>query len=128
MSRVFAPNSLEEETWQTNRDPTLTTASSRTNSFAWQRPNRASRKGQGRSVASEKNSQPTRSRRRVPDGGRWTAEHIAAELGELPIRGNDREITVFKSLGLAVEDLFAAQDSLNSSWHIRLADLFEERH
>ena len=37
--------------------------------------------------------------------GRWTAEHIAAELGELPVRRNDREITVFKSLGLAVEDL-----------------------
>jgi ornithine cyclodeaminase/alanine dehydrogenase-like protein (mu-crystallin family) len=41
--------------------------------------------------------------------GRWTAEHIAAELGELPSRQNDREITVFKSLGLAVEDIFAAQ-------------------
>jgi alanine dehydrogenase len=40
--------------------------------------------------------------------GRWTAEHITAELGELPVRQNDREITVFKSLGLAVEDLFAA--------------------
>jgi uncharacterized protein (TIGR02246 family) len=40
--------------------------------------------------------------------GRWTAEHITAELGELPVRGNEREITVFKSLGLAVEDLFAA--------------------
>jgi alanine dehydrogenase len=40
--------------------------------------------------------------------GRWTAEHIAAELGELPTRLDDREITVFKSLGLAVEDLFAA--------------------
>jgi len=40
--------------------------------------------------------------------GRWTAGHIAAELGELPVRRNDREITVFKSLGLAVEDLFAA--------------------
>jgi alanine dehydrogenase len=40
--------------------------------------------------------------------GCWTAEHIAAELGELPLRRNDREITVFKSLGLAVEDLFAA--------------------
>jgi ornithine cyclodeaminase len=40
--------------------------------------------------------------------GRWTAEHIAAELGELPVRQNDREVTVFKSLGLAVEDLFAA--------------------
>ena len=42
------------------------------------------------------------------DEGRWTAEHIAAELGELPSRQNDREITVFKSLGLAVEDIFAA--------------------
>ncbi|HLY19263.1 MAG TPA: ester cyclase [Bryobacteraceae bacterium] len=41
--------------------------------------------------------------------GLWTAEHIAAELGELPVRRNDREITVFKSLGLAVEDIFAAQ-------------------
>ncbi|MGB2603724.1 MAG: hypothetical protein WBC78_09025, partial [Candidatus Sulfotelmatobacter sp.] len=40
--------------------------------------------------------------------GRWTARHIAAELGELPSRRNDREITVFKSLGLAVEDIFAA--------------------
>lgn len=40
--------------------------------------------------------------------GSWTAEHISAELGELPVRNDDREITVFKSLGLAVEDLFAA--------------------
>ncbi|HUA19089.1 MAG TPA: ornithine cyclodeaminase family protein [Bryobacteraceae bacterium] len=40
--------------------------------------------------------------------GRWTGDHIAAELGELPVRENDSEITVFKSLGLAVEDLFAA--------------------
>ena len=40
--------------------------------------------------------------------GLWTADHISAELGELPRRRNGREITVFKSLGLAVEDLFAA--------------------
>ena len=40
--------------------------------------------------------------------GLWTADHIAAELGELPARENHREITIFKSLGLAVEDLFAA--------------------
>ena len=40
--------------------------------------------------------------------GRWTAAHIEAELGELPVRKDDREITVFKSLGLAVEDIFAA--------------------
>lgn len=41
--------------------------------------------------------------------GRWTEDHISAELGELPSRRDDREITVFKSLGLAVEDVFAAQ-------------------
>jgi ornithine cyclodeaminase/alanine dehydrogenase-like protein (mu-crystallin family) len=40
--------------------------------------------------------------------GLWNESHIAAELGELPQRKNDREITVFKSLGLAVEDIFAA--------------------
>jgi alanine dehydrogenase len=40
--------------------------------------------------------------------GLWTADHIAAELGELPTRQTAREITVFKSLGLAVEDIFAA--------------------
>ena len=45
--------------------------------------------------------------------GLWTAEHIAAELGELPTRRDDREITVFKSLGLAVEDIFAAHLVLN---------------
>jgi ornithine cyclodeaminase/alanine dehydrogenase-like protein (mu-crystallin family) len=47
--------------------------------------------------------------------GRWTAEHIEAELGELRVRRNDREITVFKSLGLAVEDLFAAHLVLTQS-------------
>jgi alanine dehydrogenase len=47
--------------------------------------------------------------------GRWTASHIAAELGELPTRQNGREITVFKSLGLAVEDLFAAHLVLPAS-------------
>lgn len=40
--------------------------------------------------------------------GRWTAGHIAAELGERPARRDAQEITVFKSLGLAVEDVFAA--------------------
>jgi alanine dehydrogenase len=40
--------------------------------------------------------------------GRWTPAHIEAELGQLPTRKNEGEITVFKSLGLAVEDLFAA--------------------
>jgi len=47
--------------------------------------------------------------------GRWTRDHIAAELGELPVRANDREITIFKSLGLAVEDIFAAHLTLTSS-------------
>ncbi len=40
--------------------------------------------------------------------GHFTANHIVAELGELPKRQSAAEITVFKSLGLAVEDLFAA--------------------
>jgi alanine dehydrogenase len=44
--------------------------------------------------------------------GRWTAEHIAAELGELPTRKDEKEITVFKSLGLAVEDVFSAHLAL----------------
>jgi alanine dehydrogenase len=47
--------------------------------------------------------------------GRWTAHHIAAELGELPTRKNTREITVFKSLGLAVEDIYAAHVVLTHS-------------
>lgn len=46
--------------------------------------------------------------------GLWTEDHIEAELGELPTRHNDREITVFKSLGLAVEDVFAAHLALKS--------------
>src|SRR5579871_5157198 len=46
--------------------------------------------------------------------GRWTAKHIDAELGELPRRQNDEEITIFKSLGLAVEDIFAAHLVLRS--------------
>jgi thiomorpholine-carboxylate dehydrogenase len=47
--------------------------------------------------------------------GLWTESHIAAELGELPRRKDDREITVFKSLGLAVEDIFAAHLVLTKS-------------
>lgn len=43
---------------------------------------------------------------------RWTEAHIAAELGELPTRDNEREVTVFKSLGLAVEDVYAAHEVL----------------
>jgi ornithine cyclodeaminase len=44
-------------------------------------------------------------------------DHIRAEIGELLIgaaegRASDRELTVFKSLGLAVEDLAAAEHIL----------------
>ena len=46
--------------------------------------------------------------------GRFGADHIVAELGELladetaPRRRSDTEVTIFKSLGLAVEDVTAA--------------------
>jgi alanine dehydrogenase len=43
--------------------------------------------------------------------GRFAADHIAGELGELGEAGgrrSDAEITIFKSLGLAVEDVTAA--------------------
>ncbi len=45
--------------------------------------------------------------------GRFTAEHVAAELGDVvngskPGRTRPDEVTLFKSLGLAVEDLTAA--------------------
>jgi ornithine cyclodeaminase/alanine dehydrogenase-like protein (mu-crystallin family) len=43
---------------------------------------------------------------------RFGADHIVAELGELvagaPARRSDTEVTIFKSLGLAVEDVTAA--------------------
>lgn len=45
--------------------------------------------------------------------GHFSANHIEAELGELPQRHAAAEITVFKSVGLAVEDLFAAHLVLN---------------
>jgi ornithine cyclodeaminase len=46
--------------------------------------------------------------------GRFTAQHIVAELGELLQPGatsgrtSDTDVTIFKSLGLAVEDVTAA--------------------
>ncbi|MGE5244890.1 MAG: ornithine cyclodeaminase family protein [Betaproteobacteria bacterium] len=44
--------------------------------------------------------------------GRFGPDHLAGEVGELvngaPGRRDDREITIFKSLGLAVEDVTAA--------------------
>jgi ornithine cyclodeaminase len=42
--------------------------------------------------------------------GRFTPDHIVAELGDPAAkRESEEEVTVFKSLGLAVEDLAAAQ-------------------
>jgi len=45
--------------------------------------------------------------------GRFTSEHVRAELGEVvaghaPGRTDEREITLFKSLGIAIEDMAAA--------------------
>jgi ornithine cyclodeaminase/alanine dehydrogenase-like protein (mu-crystallin family) len=45
--------------------------------------------------------------------GRFAASHVVAELGDVvtgaaPGRTTPHEITIFKSLGLAVEDLAAA--------------------
>jgi thiomorpholine-carboxylate dehydrogenase len=45
--------------------------------------------------------------------GRFTAEHVRAELGDVvsgrePGRRNDIEVTLFKSLGQAIEDMVAA--------------------
>jgi ornithine cyclodeaminase/alanine dehydrogenase-like protein (mu-crystallin family) len=45
--------------------------------------------------------------------GRFGEAHIAAELGEVaagrvPGRASDVEVTIFKSLGMAVEDVAAA--------------------
>ena len=44
--------------------------------------------------------------------GRFTAAHVVAEIGELVNgaegRKTDRDVTIFKSLGLAVEDVMAA--------------------
>jgi len=52
--------------------------------------------------------------RRALEEGAIGPDHIRAELGEVvigskPGRANDEEITIFRSLGLAVEDLAAAE-------------------
>jgi ornithine cyclodeaminase/alanine dehydrogenase-like protein (mu-crystallin family) len=46
--------------------------------------------------------------------GRFDATHIAGELGEVVAarvagRTSEREVTIFKSLGMAVEDVAAAE-------------------
>jgi ornithine cyclodeaminase len=56
--------------------------------------------------------------------GRITAQHLVAELGEVaaggPGRLRDDEITMFKSLGLGVEDLAAARLSLTRARELGL--------
>jgi len=52
--------------------------------------------------------------------GRITAEHILAELGDLIAnrvagRQTGDEITLFKSVGLAVQDLFAAARAVENA-------------
>ena len=54
--------------------------------------------------------------------GAITPDHIVAEVGELLIgraqgagRRDDREITLFKSLGLAIEDLAAASHAVDAA-------------
>ena len=51
---------------------------------------------------------------------RETADHIVAELGDVligraPARGGPGEITLFKSLGIAIEDLAAAHHVLGKA-------------
>jgi ornithine cyclodeaminase/alanine dehydrogenase-like protein (mu-crystallin family) len=52
-------------------------------------------------------------------------DHVRAELGEVlaglkPGRRNDEEITLFRSLGLAVEDLAAAQHAVRAAAELGL--------
>ena len=49
----------------------------------------------------------------VQDGAISGPEHIRGEIGDILVgatagRGSDDELTVFESLGIAIEDLFAA--------------------
>ncbi len=54
--------------------------------------------------------------------GACTESHVAGELasvvlGAIPGRTSERELTVFKSLGLAVEDVYAAQAVFEAAQH-----------
>jgi ornithine cyclodeaminase/alanine dehydrogenase-like protein (mu-crystallin family) len=55
--------------------------------------------------------------------GRITAEHVRTELGDLIAnrvagRQTSDEVTLFKSVGLAVQDLFAAARALENARHL----------
>jgi ornithine cyclodeaminase len=59
------------------------------------------------------------------DDGAVTESHVKGELGEVltgarPGRESDDEITLFKSLGLGIEDLYAAHHVWSAS--LRKAD------
>jgi ornithine cyclodeaminase len=59
------------------------------------------------------------------DTGAIDEQHIHAELGEIvlgkkPGRTDDRQVTFFKSVGLAVQDAVAAQFALNNAMRLQL--------
>ncbi len=62
--------------------------------------------------------------------GLFTEQHIACELGDVvlgrhPGRGHDEDITIFKSLGMAVEDLVAAGLAVDRATAAGLGRSFE---
>lgn len=67
----------------------------------------------------------------IPRGeGRFGDDHIRGELGEVllgtrPGRTSDAEVTVFKSLGLAVEDVAAAQALFESARRLNRGTWFD---
>ncbi len=61
--------------------------------------------------------------------GRYSADRIAAELGEIvsgakPGRADDQEITFFKSVGVAIQDLAAATRVLANARRLNLGSAF----
>ena len=61
----------------------------------------------------------------IREGAIAGVDHLRGELGEVligsaPGRADDAELTVFRSLGLAVEDLAAAQFAVAAARRLRL--------
>jgi ornithine cyclodeaminase/alanine dehydrogenase-like protein (mu-crystallin family) len=57
--------------------------------------------------------------------GLISPDHLGAELGQVltgraPARQSDAQVTLFKSVGLAVQDLFAAQRALENARRLKL--------
>lgn len=64
------------------------------------------------------------------EAGRFTADHIHAELGELVLgekngRSHSDQITVFKSVGVAVQDVMAAQLALHNARSAGVGEVVE---